>query len=173
MRWPLRQGPADRHTVYAFGSPADSARRAFVISARNIIDMAGRRVPGLDRLHLTADVPTMVVWAVGIPSSRSITPGRRRRGCRAAALSSSSTPRTSPLRGAGPVRRRAAGLPAYHPLRGLGCRDGRGPGRRPSRVGRPLNRGVPGPGRLLATPLDGSKSPFARGSGPCSIALGT
>jgi pimeloyl-ACP methyl ester carboxylesterase len=59
----FRRGPADRHTVDAFGSLADSARRrAFVISARNVIDMAGQRVSGMDRLYLTADVPTMLVW---------------------------------------------------------------------------------------------------------------
>jgi pimeloyl-ACP methyl ester carboxylesterase len=58
-----RGGPSGHHTLTAFGSLADTARRrAFVITARNIINMTGQRVSGVDKLHLTAGVPTMVVW---------------------------------------------------------------------------------------------------------------
>ncbi|MGQ0846104.1 MAG: alpha/beta fold hydrolase [Sporichthyaceae bacterium] len=50
-------------SVDAYASLADSARRrAFVISARNVIDLAGQRVSGLDRMYLTAEMPTMAVW---------------------------------------------------------------------------------------------------------------
>jgi pimeloyl-ACP methyl ester carboxylesterase len=58
-----RGRPAGNHSLSAFASLADSARRrAFVITARNIINMAGQRVSGLDKLHLAAEVPTMIVW---------------------------------------------------------------------------------------------------------------
>jgi pimeloyl-ACP methyl ester carboxylesterase len=58
-----RVGPGGHHTVDAFGSLADSARRrAFIIAARNMIDMTGQRVSGLDKLYLAADVPTLLVW---------------------------------------------------------------------------------------------------------------
>jgi pimeloyl-ACP methyl ester carboxylesterase len=60
----LRRGrPTGNPSLSAFGSLADSARRrAFVITARNIINMAGQRVSGVDKLHLAAEVPTMIVW---------------------------------------------------------------------------------------------------------------
>ena len=58
-----RGGPTGNPSLSAFGSLADSARRrAFVITARNIINMGGQRVSGVDKLHLTAGVPTMIVW---------------------------------------------------------------------------------------------------------------
>lgn len=50
-------------SVDAYASLADSARRrAFVISARNVIDLAGQRVSGLDRMYLTSEMPTMAIW---------------------------------------------------------------------------------------------------------------
>jgi pimeloyl-ACP methyl ester carboxylesterase len=59
----LGRGTTGHHTLSAFGSLADGARRrAFVITARNIINIAGQRVSGVDKLHLTAEVPTMIVW---------------------------------------------------------------------------------------------------------------
>ena len=39
-----------------------SARRAFVHTARSVIDPAGQRVDARDRLYLSRDVPTMLVW---------------------------------------------------------------------------------------------------------------
>jgi pimeloyl-ACP methyl ester carboxylesterase len=33
-----------------------------VLTARNIIDMTGQRVSGLDKLYLSAGVPTLIVW---------------------------------------------------------------------------------------------------------------
>jgi pimeloyl-ACP methyl ester carboxylesterase len=51
------------HAAAAFGSLSDSVRRrGFVLTARNVIDMTGQRVSGLDKLYLSAGVPTMIVW---------------------------------------------------------------------------------------------------------------
>src|SRR5882757_3135453 len=58
-----RVGPGGHRTGDAFGSLADSdRRRAFIIAARNMIDMAGQRLSGLDKLYLAADLPTMLIW---------------------------------------------------------------------------------------------------------------
>jgi pimeloyl-ACP methyl ester carboxylesterase len=38
------------------------ASRAFINTARSVIDLRGQRVSALDRLYLAADVPTMFVW---------------------------------------------------------------------------------------------------------------
>jgi pimeloyl-ACP methyl ester carboxylesterase len=38
------------------------ARRAFVHTARSVIDPAGQRVDARDRLYLSEDVPTLLVW---------------------------------------------------------------------------------------------------------------
>ncbi|HVE24734.1 MAG TPA: alpha/beta hydrolase [Sporichthya sp.] len=55
--------PSMIHGAAAFGSLSDSVRRrAFVLTARNVIDMAGQRVSGLDKLYLSAGVPTLIVW---------------------------------------------------------------------------------------------------------------
>src|SRR5882757_1307196 len=63
-RWmSSRDRASGNASVDAYASLADAARRrAFVISARNIINLAGQRVSGLDKLYLTAGVPTMAVW---------------------------------------------------------------------------------------------------------------
>lgn len=63
-RLPLPTGrPSLRHSAAAFGSLSDGVRRrAFVLTARNIIDMTGQRVSGLDKLYLSAGVPTLIVW---------------------------------------------------------------------------------------------------------------
>ena len=63
-RLPLAPGrPSVLHAAAAFGSLSDSVRRrAFVVTARNVIDMAGQRVSGLDKLYLSEGVPTLIVW---------------------------------------------------------------------------------------------------------------
>ncbi len=63
-RLPLPAGrPSLHHGAAAFGSLSDGVRRrAFVLTARNIIDMTGQRVSGLDKLYLSAGVPTLIVW---------------------------------------------------------------------------------------------------------------
>jgi pimeloyl-ACP methyl ester carboxylesterase len=38
------------------------ARRAFIQTARSVIDPAGQRVDARDRLYLSEDVPTLIVW---------------------------------------------------------------------------------------------------------------
>ena len=38
------------------------ARRAFVHTVRSVIDPTGQRVSAADRLYLTADIPSMIVW---------------------------------------------------------------------------------------------------------------
>jgi len=63
-----RARPSLHQAATAFGSLSDSARRrAFVLTARNVIDMAGQRLSGLDKLYLTAGVPTLIVWGARDP----------------------------------------------------------------------------------------------------------
>jgi pimeloyl-ACP methyl ester carboxylesterase len=38
------------------------ARRAFVNTVRSVIDPTGQRVSAADRLYLTADIPSLIVW---------------------------------------------------------------------------------------------------------------
>jgi len=40
----------------------DDARRAFLHTARSVIDPAGQRVDARDRLYLAADIPSLIVW---------------------------------------------------------------------------------------------------------------
>ena len=43
------------------------ARRAFVHTARSVIDPRGQRVDARDRLYLSEDVPTMLIWGESDP----------------------------------------------------------------------------------------------------------
>jgi pimeloyl-ACP methyl ester carboxylesterase len=45
----------------------DGARRAFVHTARSILDLSGQRVSAHDRLYLAAGVPTLIVWGARDP----------------------------------------------------------------------------------------------------------
>jgi pimeloyl-ACP methyl ester carboxylesterase len=38
------------------------ARRAFLTTVRGLIDLGGQRITAIDRLYLTAEVPTLIVW---------------------------------------------------------------------------------------------------------------
>ena len=38
------------------------ARRAFINTVRSVIDPTGQRVPAADRLYLTAEIPSLIVW---------------------------------------------------------------------------------------------------------------
>ncbi len=38
------------------------ARRAFLATVRGLIDLGGQRISATDRLYLTAEVPTLIVW---------------------------------------------------------------------------------------------------------------
>jgi pimeloyl-ACP methyl ester carboxylesterase len=58
------RGSADVEGVaegFASLTEAD-ARRAFVHTVRSVIDPTGQRVSAADRLYLTADIPSMIVW---------------------------------------------------------------------------------------------------------------
>ena len=53
------------------------ARRAFVHTARSVIDPRGQRVDARDRLYLSEDVPTLLVWGRTTRSSLSSTGAAR------------------------------------------------------------------------------------------------
>ncbi len=58
------RGSADMEGVaegFASLTEAD-ARRAFVHTVRSVIDPTGQRVSAADRLYLTAEIPSMIVW---------------------------------------------------------------------------------------------------------------
>jgi pimeloyl-ACP methyl ester carboxylesterase len=59
----LNPGPDIAELARGIGSLADSdARSAFLHTLRGVIDPGGQRVSALDRLHLTEDMPSMVIW---------------------------------------------------------------------------------------------------------------
>jgi pimeloyl-ACP methyl ester carboxylesterase len=59
----LRAAPDLDEMWRGFSSLADAdSRQAFVHTLRTIVDASGQRVSAADRLYLTAEVPTMVVW---------------------------------------------------------------------------------------------------------------
>jgi pimeloyl-ACP methyl ester carboxylesterase len=59
----LKASANTRGLVEGLDSLGDAAaRRAFVHTARSVIDPAGQRVDARDRLYLSRDVPTMLVW---------------------------------------------------------------------------------------------------------------
>lgn len=63
-----RPGPVLVEFVNSYSSLADAdARRAFVQTLRSVIDRAGQRVSAHDRLYLTAEVPTLIVWGTNDP----------------------------------------------------------------------------------------------------------
>jgi pimeloyl-ACP methyl ester carboxylesterase len=52
-----------RESLRHFGSLADAERRkAFLCTARSVLDFGGQRVDGRDRLYLAKSMPTMLVW---------------------------------------------------------------------------------------------------------------
>jgi pimeloyl-ACP methyl ester carboxylesterase len=59
----LNPGPDIAEMARGIGSLADSdARSAFLHTLRAVIDHSGQRVSALDRLHLTEDMPSLIVW---------------------------------------------------------------------------------------------------------------
>jgi pimeloyl-ACP methyl ester carboxylesterase len=59
----LRPGPDLQGIMAGFGSlTTGEAQRAFLHTARSIIDISGQRVSARDRLYLAADMPTLIVW---------------------------------------------------------------------------------------------------------------
>jgi pimeloyl-ACP methyl ester carboxylesterase len=59
----LRLSPDLRGMAAGFASLADDgALRAFLHTARSIMDAGGQRVDASDRLYLAAEMPTLIVW---------------------------------------------------------------------------------------------------------------
>jgi pimeloyl-ACP methyl ester carboxylesterase len=59
----IRGGADVRGVAEGLDSLADPhARRAFLHTARSVIDPFGQRVDARDRLYLSANVPTLLVW---------------------------------------------------------------------------------------------------------------
>ncbi len=59
----LRAGPDLEEIWRGFASLADAdTRQAFVQTARTVLDARGQRATAVDRLHLAAALPTLIVW---------------------------------------------------------------------------------------------------------------
>jgi pimeloyl-ACP methyl ester carboxylesterase len=59
----LRTRADARGTALGLASLSDArARRAFLHTARSIIDPSGQRVSAIDRLYLAESMPTLIVW---------------------------------------------------------------------------------------------------------------
>lgn len=57
------QSPRGAEMWSAYSSLADSqTRQAFLKTLRSVVDYRGQSVSALNRLHLTADLPTMIIW---------------------------------------------------------------------------------------------------------------
>ena len=64
----LRPDPATFEMWRAYSSLSDpEARTAFVHTLRAVVDHRGQRVSAKDKLYLSADMPTMVVWGDSDP----------------------------------------------------------------------------------------------------------
>ncbi len=63
-----RPSPVLVEIVRSYSSLADAdSRGAFVQTLRSVIDRYGQRVSARDRLYLTAEVPTLIVWGTHDP----------------------------------------------------------------------------------------------------------
>ena len=61
--WGLGSSPGVDSTLRHFLSLRDAAaRKAFVATARSVMDLRGQRIDARDRLYLAAEMPTMIVW---------------------------------------------------------------------------------------------------------------
>jgi pimeloyl-ACP methyl ester carboxylesterase len=59
----LRPSPDLRGIAEGFASLADTdACRAFLHTARAVLDLSGQRIDASDRLYLASDLPTLIVW---------------------------------------------------------------------------------------------------------------
>jgi pimeloyl-ACP methyl ester carboxylesterase len=57
------QSPRGAEMWSAYSSLADSkTRQAFLKTLRSVVDYRGQSVSALNRLHLTSDLPTLVIW---------------------------------------------------------------------------------------------------------------
>jgi pimeloyl-ACP methyl ester carboxylesterase len=65
-RLPLQASADVRGVAEGMDSLGDAdARRAFVHTARSVLDPRGQRVDARDRLYLSEDVPTLLIWGEG------------------------------------------------------------------------------------------------------------
>jgi pimeloyl-ACP methyl ester carboxylesterase len=69
LKWlPVRPSPALREVGRAYSSLADAgARGAFVHTLRSVMDLQGQRVSAMNRIHLAAHLPTLLVWGARDP----------------------------------------------------------------------------------------------------------
>lgn len=59
----LRPGAHLEEMWQSYGSLADAeTRAAFLQTLRAVVDVAGQRVSATDRLHLAANLPTLIIW---------------------------------------------------------------------------------------------------------------
>jgi pimeloyl-ACP methyl ester carboxylesterase len=59
----LRQGPGLAEVMRSYSSLGTTeSRKAFLHTLRAVIDIGGQRVSAQDRLYLTRDMPTLIVW---------------------------------------------------------------------------------------------------------------
>ncbi len=64
----LRPAPATAELWRSYSSLADDeTRRAFLRTLRSVIDTRGQAVSAADRLHLAAEMPTLIVWGDADP----------------------------------------------------------------------------------------------------------
>lgn len=55
--------PSITHIAQHLASLQDrDARRAFILTARSVLDLHGQRIDARDRLYLAAQLPTMIIW---------------------------------------------------------------------------------------------------------------
>lgn len=80
------QSPRGAEMWSAYSSLADpQTRQAFLKTLRSVVDYRGQSVSALNRLHLTTDVPTMVIWGDRdriIPIDHAFVVRDARPGCR-------------------------------------------------------------------------------------------
>jgi pimeloyl-ACP methyl ester carboxylesterase len=78
---PVRPSPALREVGRAYSSLADAgARGAFVHTLRGVMDLQGQRISAMNRIHLAALLPTLLIWGARdpfIPVSHAIEAHRR------------------------------------------------------------------------------------------------
>ncbi len=68
QRTGLRVGPVLSEIGRSYASLVEpEARQAFVQTLRSVVDRHGQRVSASDRLYLTAEVPTLIVWGTHDP----------------------------------------------------------------------------------------------------------
>ncbi len=64
----IRSTPAAEEIWRSYASLADAdARRAFFLTLRAVVDLGGQSVGAADRLYLSAQIPTLIVWGARDP----------------------------------------------------------------------------------------------------------